>query len=282
MPTILEVLNKTKVFFEKKGIEKPRLNAEWLMAKNLDCKRLDLFLRFEEQIPENKLSLLRELVIRRGNHEPLQYLLGEMPFMDLNLKIDSRALIPRPETEELVERLLALWENTKKPSKVLDLGTGSGAIALAIAYYCKNTEVFGIDCNPQSLALAQENALKCALEKQVTFMLSDWFAEVKGKFDWIISNPPYLTEQEWQTAEQEVKQFEPKNALVAADEGLADLKQLLEQAPQYLNPSGAIAFETGILHHAKLQALAKDCGYARTESWKDLSGRDRFFIAFIS
>jgi len=280
MPTILEVLNKTKAFLEKKGIEKPSLNAEWLIAKGLDCKRLDLFLRFEEQIPEKKLSFLRELVVRRANHEPLQYVLGEMPFMDLNLKIDSRALIPRPETEELVERLLALWD-THKPSKVLDLGTGSGAIALAIAYYCKKTEVLGVDLNPNALALAQENAIKCALEKQVTFQLSNWFKEISGKFDWIISNPPYLTEQEWQTAQLEVKQFEPKNALVAEDEGLADLKQLLEEAPQYLAPSGAIALETGILHHDKLKSFAKDFRYTRTESWKDISGRDRFFVAFI-
>lgn len=281
MPKILEVLNKTKDFFEKKGIEKPRLNAEWILAKGLNCKRLDLFIRFEEEISENTLTLLRELVIRRGNHEPLQYILGEVPFMDLNLKIDPRALIPRPETEELVERLLKLWGDNP-PLKVLDLGTGSGALALAIAYYCKYTEVLAVDINPDSIALAQENAIKCKLENRVTFAISDWFSAVNSKFDWIVSNPPYLTEMEWETAQDEVKKFEPKISLVAQNQGLADLEKILKDGKNYLNPSGAIALETGILHPPILQNLAKDLGYMKTESWKDLSGRDRFFIAFTS
>lgn len=281
MPKILELLNKSKDFFEKKGIEKPRLNAEWIIAKGLGCKRLDLFLRFEEEVSEKNLAVLRDLIVRRGNHEPLQYVLGEMPFMDLNLKIDSRALIPRPETEELVEHLLKLWGDNK-PKKIIDLGTGSGALALAIANYCHDSEILAVDISQDALDLAKENAIKCGLENRVNFVLSDWFNNVTGKFDWIISNPPYLTEQEWQTAQEEVKQFEPKGALMAEEEGLADLKKILEKARNYLNKSGAIALETGILHHPSLESLAKDLGYTRTESCKDLSGRDRFFIAFTS
>lgn len=280
MPNVLEVLNKTKDFFEKKGIEKPRLNAEWILAKGLACKRLDLYLRFEEAINESTLEALRELVRRRGSHEPLQYILGEMPFMDLTLKIDKRALIPRPETEEFVERLLKLWEDNK-PKKLLDLGTGSGALALALAYYCKDSEVVAVDKSEEALALARENAIKSGLDSRVSFLHSDWCSQVERKFDWIISNPPYLTEQEWEGAQAEVREFEPKQALVAANKGLEDLEKILEQARDHLNPGGGVAFETGIAHHEALEKIAKDLDYTKVESWKDLSGRDRYFIAAL-
>lgn len=277
MPSVLEVLNKTKDFFEKKGIEKPRLNAEWILAKGLACKRLDLYLRFEESINESTLEALRDLVRRRGGHEPLQYILGEMPFMELTLKIDKRALIPRPETEEFVERLLKLWGDTK-PKRILDLGTGSGALALALGYYCKDSEVVAVDKSEEALALAKENAIKCGLEDRVNFLHSDWCSQVEGKFDWIVSNPPYLTEEEWESAQVEVREFEPKQALVAANKGLEDLEKILKQVRNHLNPGGGVAFETGIAHHEALVHIARNLGYTKMESWKDLSGRDRYFI----
>lgn len=278
MAKVLEVLNKTKDFFEKKGIEKPRLNAEWILAKGLACNRLDLYLRFEEEVNDDTLEGLRDLVRRRGNREPLQYILGEMPFMDLSLKIDKRALIPRPETEEFVERLLKFWGNFK-PGSILDLGTGSGALALAFAYYCKELKVVAVDKSEQALSLAQENAIRCGLENRITFLLSDWYSRVQGKFDWIISNPPYLTEREWETAQPEVCQFEPKQALVAEKEGLNDLERILFQARDHLNMGGGVALETGIVHHDLLEKTAKDLGFTETESWQDLTGRDRYFIA---
>lgn len=282
MANVLEVLNKTKDFFEKKGIEKPRLNAEWILAKGLACNRLDLYLRFEETINEDTLEVLRDLVKRRANHEPLQYILGEMPFMDLTLKIDKRALIPRPETEEFVEKLLKLWVNNK-PKKILDLGTGSGALALALAHYCKDAEVVAVDKSAEALALASENAIKNNLQDRVTFLLSDWYSEVQGTFDWIVSNPPYLTKNEWETAQAEVRNFEPKQALVAEKEGLENLEKILVQARDHLNTeAGAgVALETGIAHHEALSKLAKDLGYTQVESWKDLSGRNRYFVALF-
>lgn len=278
MASVLEVLNKTKDFFEKKGIEKPRLNAEWILASGLGCKRLDLYLRFEEVVDEKMLDVLRDLVRRRGAHEPLQYILGEVPFMDLVLKVDKRALIPRPETEELVERLLRYWGD-EKPKRILDLGTGSGALALALAYYSEDSEVLAVDRSEAALELAKENAIKCGLADRVRFLVSDWCSEVEGEFDWIVSNPPYLTEKEWVEAQVEVKGFEPKEALVAGNEGLADLEVILLEAFGILGEGGGVAFETGVGQHLVLEGLARGGGYARSESWKDMSGRERFFIA---
>lgn len=281
MATVLEVLNKTKDFFEKKGIEKPRLNAEWILAKGLACKRLDLYLRFEEVLNEEVLAILREMVKRRGNREPLQYILGEMPFMDLTLKVDKRALIPRPETEELVGKILG-FSKTVTLKKILDLGTGTGALALALAYYCKDLTVVAIDKSEEALALAKENAIKNKLQERIIFLQSDWFSQVEGKFDWIVSNPPYLTEEEWLAAAPEVREFEPKEALVAADQGLEDLKTILSQSHHYLNPGGGVIFETGIAQHEALEKMAKNLGYSNIQSWKDLSGRERFFAAIYS
>lgn len=281
MSTILEILNKTKDFFEKKGIEKPRLNAEWIIAKGLGCSRLDLFLRFEEKVPEAQLAVLRELVRRRGSREPLQYVLGEMPFLDLNLKIDKRALIPRPETEDFVDRLVKYWGKLGiRPKKVLDLGTGSGAIALGLAYYCKDMEVVGVDKSEGALSLAKENAGYCGLADRVSFLESDWFSNVDGTFDWIVANPPYLTESEWRLAQPEVKDFEARSALVAENEGIADLEKILVEGMGYLNQNGGIALETGIAHHSALEEIAKRVGYGKWESWDDLLGRNRYFLVY--
>ena len=278
MQTVLEVLNKTKDFFEQKEIENPRVNAEWLLAKGLGCKRLDLYLKFDNVLSEEQLSSLRELVRRRANREPLQYILGEMPFMDIHLKVDPRALIPRPETEQLVELLLDFWGDNQ-PHKILDLGTGTGALALALAHYCEDSIVVGVDINPQSIELARENAKLNNLETRVAFVQSNWFDKLEGKFNCIISNPPYLTNQEYDTAQPEIKDHEPKIALVSEEDGLSDLKTILTKAKDYLAPKGTIALETGIAHHEALTTIANDLEYSNILTKKDTNGKDRFFIA---
>jgi len=218
------------------------------------------------------------MTVRRGNREPLQYIIGEVDFCDIRLKVDKRALIPRPETEELVT-LLTEKELANAPKRILDLGCGTGAIAIALAKNFPDAEVVAIDASPDSLALAKENAALNGLEKRVSFVLSDWFQEVSGLFDCIVSNPPYLTENEWRTAQPEVKDFEPYSALVANQEGLADLANILRRAPAYLTEGGLLIMETGIAHHAELLQLAKTIGYTDTKSLKDDQQRARFFLA---
>lgn len=283
MQTLLEVLQKTAAFFQSKGIENARLNAELLFAHVLKCKRLDLYLQFERPLTEAQLDALRPLVRSRAQHEPLQYVLGETQFIDLTLKTDRRALIPRPETEELVELVVSRWKQQHPgslPLRILDLGTGTGAIALALLQAFPAAEAVAVDFSGDALALAQENAVLNALSDRISFVESDWIANVPTDppFDVVVSNPPYLTEEELQTAAPEVRQFEPHAALVAAKNGLADLETIISQALPYLAEGALLACETGIEQHDALRTHALNCGFERFESCPDASGRPRFVV----
>lgn len=278
MQSLLEILNKTRDFFTQKGLENPRLEAELLLAGTLGMKRLELYLKFERILTEAELALLRERLKRRAAREPLQYVLGNAQFRELTLKCDRRALIPRPETEELVELVLKKLP-AGAPTRVADLGTGTGAIALSLAKERPELSVVACDFSPDALALAKENAAACGLAERVAFVRSDWLKDVSGNFDAIVSNPPYLTDEEVAVAQKEVKDHEPHAALIAPDAGLADLEKILRQAKPRLNAGGFVALETGIAHHPRLAEIAVALGYVSTESFKDSSDFDRFFFA---
>ncbi len=280
MQTLLEILNKTRDFFTQKGLENPRLEAELLIAGTLGMKRLELYLKFERLMSESELGLLRERVKRRAAREPLQYVLGETDFRELTLRCDRRALIPRPETEELVELVLKRLP-ADAPLRVADLGTGTGAIALSLAHERPSWRVTAADFSDAALELARENAAKCQLTGRVEFWKSDWLTGVPGTFDAIVSNPPYLTDDEVAVAQPEVKSHEPHSALIAPDAGLADLEKILRQARTRLAPGGLLALETGIAHHEHLAKLAKELGYTATESHRDSCDFDRFFLATL-
>lgn len=278
MLTVLEVIKKTTEFFGAKGIESPRLNAELLVGSALGLKRMQLYLQFERPLSEAELEKVRPLVRRRGQREPLQYILGETDFCGLRLKTDRRALIPRPETELLVEIVVAAC--AVPPARILDLGTGSGAIALALAKAFPTAEVLGVDRSPEALALARENAAAAGLARPVTLAESDWFSAVaSGPFDLIVANPPYLSAEETAQTAAEVHQFEPVSALTAADEGRADLLTIIRTAPGFLSPGGLLAVETGISQHAILRSAAEAVGLVDFVSRQDLTGRDRYVLA---
>lgn len=282
MQTLIELLEKTTAFFAKKGVEHARLNAELLFAHVLRCKRLDLYLQFERPIAEATLDALRPLVKRRGQREPLQYIVGNAPFGELTLKVDKRVLIPRPETEEFVEHLLRMGAADAEPATILDLGTGSGAIALALAQRFAAAQVTALDVSDEALAVARENAALNGLNGRVTWLQADWFVDLAQQFTWIVANPPYLTEREWAAAAPEVKDYEPKGALVAADEGMADLMAILTAATKHLHPGGCVALETGLAHHRELAKQAEELGYASYRSLQDIHGHDRFFMAWAA
>lgn len=280
MLTVLEVIKKTTEFFAAKGVESPRLNAEQLVGHALGLQRMQLYLQFERELTDPELEAIRPLVRRRGLREPMQYIIGETDFFDLKLKVDRRALIPRPETELLLELVTA--RQIRPPDTLLDLGTGSGAIALGLARHFPGAAVTAVDLSEEALALARENAAAAGLAGRVTFVRSNWFADLPPalRFDLIVANPPYLSAEETAQAQPEVNVHEPASALTAGEGGLADLRAILAGAPRFLAAGGWLALETGIAQHAELARLATEAGFTRTESLPDLTGRDRFLLAW--
>jgi len=280
MLTVLEIIKRTTEFLQKHGIESPRLNAELLVGHSLGLKRMQLYLQFERPLAEAELAKIRPLVKRRSEREPLQYIVGTTEFSGLTLKVDRRALIPRPETELLVEMAKELCAATP-PARVLDLGTGTGAIALALAKHFAAAAVTAVDVSSDAIALAGENAATLGLAERVRLRQSDWFAALPGgeKFDLIVANPPYLSDAETKETAPEVQKFEPWNALSAGPDGAEALRAIIAAAPAWLEAGGRLLLETGIAQHAQLLEAAKAAGFSSVESRRDLTGRDRFVIA---
>lgn len=293
---VSKALQALTVYLWRHGVERPKTDAEWLLSFVLNCKRLELFLTPDQVLTAEQTERLRALSVRRSRREPLQYLIGEVDFFGQKLHVDQRVLIPRPETEELVYQVRGYLEENffKAPSgsaeiadeeqkslAILDLGTGSGAIAIALSALFPNIKFTAVDRSAEALAVAEENSVKNNVRDRISFVQSDWFLNIKGTFDVIISNPPYVSEEEYRSLQPEVRYFEPKVALTADDEGLADLKYILSKAPAYLKCGGLLVMETGCNQHTALRAYAKTLGYVKTQTTLDLSHRERYFWAWV-
>jgi release factor glutamine methyltransferase len=283
MQTVLEIIKKTTAFLAAKGVESPRLNAELLIGHPLGLRRMELYLQFERVLTEPELEKIRPLVRRRGLREPLQYILGETEFSGLRLKVDQRVLIPRPETELMVEMIVK--RVSAPPASILDLGTGSGAIALALAKAFPSAVVTAVDFSDDALALAGENATALGLAERVSLLRSDWFSVIPAgtRFDLVAANPPYLSPAETDATTPEVKGFEPRSALTPAggSSGLEDLRAIISHAREFLAGDGMLALETGPEQHAELLELLATTGFTRRISEPDLTGRSRFIFASI-
>lgn len=274
---VSEALASLVGFFKKKGVETPNVDAEWLLASVLNCSRLDLYaVNYDHSLSKAQIEQLRNLSVRRGCREPLQYILGSVDFYGQKLVVDDRVLIPRPETEELIYQLQQYWGD-KAPQKGLDLGTGSGAIVIALTSLYPHLQMTATDISIPSLELAMENAEANHVDKRIKFVHSSWFQKLHGTFDFIISNPPYLTKKEVEEAAPEVRLFEPMQALVSLEKGLADLKHIIAEAHSFLRPKGMLVVETGLKQHAILADWAQKNGFVQTKTTLDLSHRERYF-----
>ena len=273
---MLDVVQSTTAYFKKRKIDNPRLNAEHLLAHVLGRKRLDLYLEFERELAESELVPLRDLVRRRGEGEPLQHLLGTVEFCGQTFLCDSRALVPRPETEELVE--LLKFEVRNPESEILDVGTGSGVIALTLATEFPEAKISGIDISEDALALARENAARLDLSDRVRFFKSNLLEDVDGFFDLIVANLPYIAAQDRHTLSREVL-HDPEVALFAGGQGDELVRELIGQAPARLRPGGMLAVEIGLGQSEALFSRLAEKNYRDICSKNDYSGRPRFLFA---
>jgi release factor glutamine methyltransferase len=264
--TLAEVLAGATGYLAERGIESPRLDAEHLVSRALGLSRIELYTQHDRPLTESERAAARELVQRRGRREPLAYVLGDWDFRRMTLKTDARALVPRPETEVVVERCLALLEGVQAP-RVVDVGTGTGAIALAIADERPDARVTGTDISAAALALAHENAAANALE--MTFVESDLLAAVGGSFDLVVSNPPYVLAAELESLEPEVRDWEPLGALI--DEG--QTARLADEARAVLD--GWLVLEAHAELAQDLAGTLTSLGYESVTVNPDLAGRDR-------
>ena len=279
MKTVLEVITATTAFFQKSGVESPRLNIEHLLAHVLKKKRMDIYMEFDRALTEAELAPLRELVRRRAQREPLQHLLGTVEFLGLTLKTDARALIPRPETEQLCE-MLASADCAWKGGRIADVGTGSGCIALALAHALPDARVTGLDAADNALALARENADRCGLTARVTFAKSDLLSAAEAPFDLIVANLPYIPTGELAALQPEV-QRDPRAALDGGADGLDLIRRLLPQAAAKLRSGGTLALEVGLDQTVILSSEFPAHGFGNARILKDLQGRERFIITVL-
>jgi release factor glutamine methyltransferase len=273
--TVLDILQSTTAYFKKRGIENPRLNAEHLLAHSLGRKRLDVYLEFERDLAEPELAPLRELVRRRAQNEPLQHLLGTVEFCGNIFLCDKRALVPRPETEEFVELVESRIVN--RESRIVDLGTGSGVIALSLAAKFPDAEIIATDISDDALLLARENAVRLGTSR-VQFLKSDLLENVDGKFDLIVANLPYISRHDRDQLLPEVLR-DPEVALFAGEAGDEIIRRLIETAPSHLKAGGLLALEIGLGQEPGLIDLLRKKNYGDIEARNDYSGRTRFLFA---
>jgi len=278
--TVLQVLQNTADFFARKGIESPRLNIEHLLADALGKRRIDLYLEFDRTLSEKELVPLREKVRRRVDGEPLQYLLGSWDFFGRAFRTDQRALIPRPETEILVE--IALKMIRAQPSsrnRLLDVGTGSGVLAITLALECSSLSVVGSDVSPLALNLARENAEEQGLERRIEWIESDLLKSVTGPFDFLVANLPYIPTAELPKLASEV-QRDPQIALDGGPDGLSVIRRLVQDAPNVLTGGAFVILEVGFDQADRVADLMTAQKFRDISVENDYQGVRRFVTAW--
>lgn len=282
MERVLDVSRKAADVFAQRGFEQARLESELLLAGVLGLKRLDLYLQHDRPLSPDELELYRAAVRRRLRREPVQYILGTAAFRNLELQVDARVLIPRPETEQLAGAVLDWSKRHDRVGAVLDVGTGSGAIALSLAAEGGFEKVVASDISSDALAVARGNARRLEGCGRIEFREGSLFEVVRDgeRFDVIVSNPPYVADAERADLPEEVVAHEPAGALFAGPDGLAVITAIIAGAPDRLKPGGLLALEIGAHQGPSvLDLLERTHGYVRPRVERDLAGRDRMALA---
>jgi release factor glutamine methyltransferase len=272
MSTVLETIEGGTRYLEKRGIEDARRNMQHLVAHQLGCTRMALYLQFDRPLVEDELAPLRDLLKKRGEGVPLQHLLGNVPFHRRDFKSDARALIPRPETEELAE--LILRQNLPDALAALDMGCGSGVLGLTLAAEHPDWRITLADISTEALALTRENLAALEIPNALAIE-SDLFANLPGTFDLIVANLPYVAQSDRATLSREVL-HDPPLALFSGPDGLDLLRRFIPEAVHHLHPGGLLALEIGHDQASHITRLLEDSGFAEIQIHNDLSGIPRF------
>jgi release factor glutamine methyltransferase len=283
--TIIKLLEWTTSYFKSRDIDSPRSTAEILLAHVLKLKRIDLYLRYDQPLCINELSKFKVLIKRRIEREPVAYIVGVKEFWSMDFSVTKDVLIPRPETECLVEAALSLlpqdnaFDSNPSPKSILELGTGSGAVILAIASMRPEHIYFASDRSVKAIRLARQNSTRHGLDAAVSFFCADWFTPLNRqikRFDMIISNPPYIPTQVIGRLMPEIYKYEPIWALDGDRNGLFCLRHIINTAHEYLNPEGSLLLEIGHDQKNDVRSIIDQCGsYEHVVFTKDYSGYDR-------
>ncbi len=284
--TIRELLTVATSWLTEQGIEEPRVDVELLLAHALGCRRLDLYLAPDKPLEDAELARFRPLMRRRGAREPVAYLVGEKGFYGLDLEVGPAVLIPRPETEHLVQaglheldRIAGAALGVARPTRFVDVGTGSGCVALALAKERPGTRGVAVDRSPAAIATARRNAARCRLAGRVAFARGDLLGAVRpASVDLVVSNPPYVTPAEEALLAPDVLRFEPREALFDVAEDLPLTATLVRQAREVLRPGGALAIETGYDKAELVAAFMATAGFEAVRRERDLAGIERVVI----
>lgn len=283
---VIELLKMSTDYLDKKQIDNPRLNSELLLGHVLKMNRVQLYLNFEKPLTGDELDRYRDLLKRRGTHEPIQYILGETEFYSLKLKVNRHTLIPRPETEILVDTAIGQVQKIFDPEKtieILDVGTGCGNIAIALAKNIERSFVTAIDIHDETLQVAEQNAKFHQVDHKVTFFKQDIFTNnlnLSCKYNMIVSNPPYISQQEFELLPREVRDYEPYISLNGGNDGMNFYRRLATIAKQLLLAQGFIIIEIGASQAKTIKELfSKKSSFRSNEIINDLNGMPRVFLA---
>ena len=275
-PSVREILGKTEAYLAEKGVDAPRLSAQLLLAQALDLDRLGLILAMDRPLTPTELDAVRPLVARRGRGEPVAHILGLREFYGLDFHVTQATLIPRPETELFIDRAKALFPG-QGPAAFADLGTGSGCLAVILAVTFPEAVGLALDASPAALAVARDNAERHGVGQRITFLEADFTAlpQRVGGYDLIVSNPPYVSEAEYRECSREVRDFEPKSALVPGETGLEAIPAVARTAFAALATAGWFLIEIGWRQGPDAAALVAAAGFTDVAVRRDLAGHDR-------